>query len=122
MINAGKILRRSLSIRPFVVVIIYHVSQDMPGGFKRSASVDAEQASCNSIKKAATAGCRSVHKSPDYYKKSHTNVRTQIDESPTRAVGYHLVDHEYGVTPKHQIIRDDPLVPPKTSEVSDFSI
>ncbi|XP_077293811.1 transcription factor E2F4-like [Arctopsyche grandis] len=88
----------------------------MPGGFKRSASVDVERANCNTIKKATTAGCRSVHESPDYYRKSHTDVRTQIDESPTHAVGYHLVDHEYGVTPKHQIIRDDPLVPPKTSE------
>jgi len=48
------------------------------------------------------------------YNKSTT---VSDEESPTHNVGYHLVDHEYGVTPQHQIMRDAPLTPPKISEV-----
>lgn len=46
---------------------------------------------------------------------SHT---TLLDDSPSQPISYHLLDHGYGATPKHQIRREAPTAPPKTSEVS----
>ncbi|XP_026726407.1 transcription factor E2F2-like [Trichoplusia ni] len=44
---------------------------------------------------------------------SHT---TLLDDSPSQPISYHLLDHGYGATPKHQIRREAPTAPPKTSE------
>lgn len=46
---------------------------------------------------------------------SHT---TLLDDSPSQPISYHLLDHGYGATPQHQIRREAPTAPPKTSEVS----
>lgn len=68
----------------------------MPRGVKRgSAEGEAEVVVC------ATA-------SP-----SHT---TLLDDSPSQPISYHLLDHGYGATPQHQIRREAPTAPPKTSE------
>lgn len=45
---------------------------------------------------------------------SHT---TLLDDSPSQPISYHLLDHGYGATPQHQIRREAPSAPPKTSEV-----
>ncbi|KAL0803406.1 hypothetical protein ABMA28_017359 [Loxostege sticticalis] len=44
---------------------------------------------------------------------SHT---TLLDDSPSQPISYHLLDHGYGATPQHQIRREAPSAPPKTSE------
>ncbi|XP_032522544.2 transcription factor E2F2 [Danaus plexippus] len=44
---------------------------------------------------------------------SHT---TLLDDSPSQPISYHLLDHGYGATPQHQIRREAPTAPPKTSE------
>ncbi|XP_068628275.1 transcription factor E2F4 [Battus philenor] len=44
---------------------------------------------------------------------SHT---TLLDDSPNQPISYHLLDHGYGATPQHQIRREAPTAPPKTSE------
>jgi hypothetical protein len=41
-----------------------------------------------------------------------------LDDSPSQPISYHLLDHGYGATPQHQIRREAPSAPPKTSEVS----
>ncbi|XP_026323414.1 transcription factor E2F2 [Hyposmocoma kahamanoa] len=41
---------------------------------------------------------------------------TLLADSPGQPVSYHLLDHGYGATPQHQIRREAPSVPPKTSE------
>lgn len=43
---------------------------------------------------------------------------TLLENSPSQPISYHLLDHGYGATPKHQIRREAPTAPPKTSEVS----
>ncbi|KAF9415279.1 hypothetical protein HW555_007028, partial [Spodoptera exigua] len=35
---------------------------------------------------------------------------------PSQPISYHLLDHGYGATPQHQIRREAPTAPPKTSE------
>lgn len=47
---------------------------------------------------------------------------TLLDDSPSQPISYHLLDHGYGATPQHQIRREAPTAPPKTSEVSDIGI
>lgn len=42
---------------------------------------------------------------------------TLLEDSP-QPISYHLLDHGYGATPQHQIRREAPSAPPKTSEVS----
>ncbi|KAJ8733820.1 hypothetical protein PYW07_014371 [Mythimna separata] len=37
-------------------------------------------------------------------------------EGPSQPISYHLLDHGYGATPQHQIRREAPTAPPKTSE------
>ncbi|XP_039765387.1 transcription factor E2F2 isoform X1 [Pararge aegeria] len=44
---------------------------------------------------------------------SHT---TLLEDSPSQPISYHLLDHGYGATPQHQIRREAPSAPPKTSE------
>ncbi|CAH0747117.1 unnamed protein product [Diatraea saccharalis] len=39
-----------------------------------------------------------------------------LDDSPSQPISYHLLDHGYGATPQHQIRREAPSAPPKTSE------
>ncbi|XP_053601772.1 transcription factor E2F2 [Plodia interpunctella] len=41
---------------------------------------------------------------------------TLLDDSPNQPISYHLLDHGYGATPQHQIRREAPSAPPKTSE------
>ncbi|XP_063373348.1 transcription factor E2F5 [Cydia amplana] len=41
---------------------------------------------------------------------------TLLDDSPGQPISYHLLDHGYGATPQHQIRREAPSAPPKTSE------
>ncbi|KAM3958295.1 transcription factor E2F5-like [Aphomia sociella] len=41
---------------------------------------------------------------------------TLLDDSPSQPISYHLLDHGYGATPQHQIRREAPSTPPKTSE------
>ncbi|XP_047520862.1 transcription factor E2F5 [Pieris napi] len=41
---------------------------------------------------------------------------TLLDDSPSQPISYHLLDHGYGATPQHQIRREAPSAPPKTSE------
>ncbi|XP_045453961.1 transcription factor E2F2 [Melitaea cinxia] len=41
---------------------------------------------------------------------------TLLDDSPSQPISYHLLDHGYGATPQHQIRREAPTAPPKTSE------
>ncbi|XP_050665575.1 transcription factor E2F2 [Leptidea sinapis] len=41
---------------------------------------------------------------------------TFLDDSPNQPISYHLLDHGYGATPQHQIRREAPTAPPKTSE------
>nr|AWK27026.1 E2F1 isoform X1 [Bombyx mori] len=41
---------------------------------------------------------------------------TLLENSPSQPISYHLLDHGYGATPKHQIRREAPTAPPKTSE------
>lgn len=92
----------------------------MPRGIKRTAPVDVSRREC---KQSASAACNGVTKLSEYYRDSLDSRLLIDEESPTRnAVGYHLVDHEYGVTPKNQIIHGDPVEPPRSTHVSIFTV
>lgn len=79
-----------------------------------------KDASRRDSKQSASEVCHGAKKSIEYYRISQTGSELVDDEeSPSRnSVGYHLVDHEYGVTPKNQIIHGDPVEPPRSTHVS----
>ncbi|XP_026466466.1 transcription factor E2F2-like isoform X2 [Ctenocephalides felis] len=72
---------------------------------KRSMVTDYDDRSLGPVLKKSNA-------SPDL---SMVKQYTSISPQQT-TVSYHLVDHGYGATPQHQIMRDIPVAPPKTTE------
>lgn len=72
---------------------------------KRPMVIDYDEGSLGPVLKKSST-------SPDL-----SMIKQYTSISPQETVGYHLVDHGYGATPQHQIMREIPAAPPKTTEV-----